>query len=116
QLVTWNDYEEGTALEIGIDNCLGSIDLQRSGNMAVWHPVWNAGGSVSTIHHYTVWARVQGSQTMYDCSDLDPSRSSFDLDGCPLPSGTYQIYVPAVGQPLVKNMLSPVPSSFVYQR
>jgi hypothetical protein len=117
QLVTWNDYEEGTALEIGIDNCLASIDLQRSGNTAVWHPVWNSGGSASTIHHYTVWARVQGSQTMYDCSgDLDPSQSTFNLDTCPLPSGTYQIYVQAVGQPLVKNLLSPVPSSFVYQR
>ena len=25
QLVTWNDYEEGTEIESGIDNCRGRL-------------------------------------------------------------------------------------------
>lgn len=118
QLATWNDYEEGTALEIGIDNCLNSIDLTgSSGSTVNWKPHFGTGGDISTVHHYKVWARVPNTQTMYVCShDLPTTQTTFDLDSCPLAAGTYEIYVQAVGQPFVKNQLSTVPTTFLYTR
>ncbi|HEX6292225.1 MAG TPA: hypothetical protein VFZ66_23755 [Herpetosiphonaceae bacterium] len=116
QLNTWNDYEEGTALEIGIDNCLSAINISRSGSTVSWTLSWN-GGSSSTIHHVTVWARAANTSTMYNCSgDLPTSVASYNLANCALPAGTYQIYVQAVGQPFIKNKLSPVPSPVSYTR
>jgi hypothetical protein len=118
QLVTWNDYEEGTALEVGIDNGLNSINLSGSGSIVNWHLNWvSADTSLSTIHHFTVWARVPNTQTMYNCSgNLANTATSFNLSTATLPAGTYQIYVQAVGQPFIKNLLSDVPTSFNYTR
>jgi hypothetical protein len=117
QLVTWNDYEEGTALEIGIDNCLDAVNLQGSGGTVSWSPQFAQGGDLSTIHHYKVWVRLPQTQTMYDCSgDLPTSQTTFDLGSCPLAAGTYDVYVQAVGQPLIKNKLSAVPTSVLYTR
>jgi hypothetical protein len=54
---------------------------------------------------------------MYDCSgDLPTSQTTFDLGSCPLAAGTYDVYVQAVGQPLIKNKLSAVPTSVLYTR
>ena len=35
QLVTWNDYEEGTEIESGISNCL-SVSVSTAGNSFRW--------------------------------------------------------------------------------
>ena len=34
-LVTWNDYEEGTAIEPGVDNCV-AVTPQTNGNVLTW--------------------------------------------------------------------------------
>lgn len=39
QLVTWNDYEEGTEVESGIDNCV-HLQAWRNGQTLHWHPIW----------------------------------------------------------------------------
>jgi hypothetical protein len=39
QLVTWNDYEEGTEIESGIDNCV-HLQAWRKGQTLHWHPIW----------------------------------------------------------------------------
>lgn len=116
QLATWNDYEEGTALEVGIDNCLDSVNIGSNGSVVSWSLSWS-GGDISTIHHFTLWARASDGTTMYNCSgDLPTSQTSFDLNNAAIPAGTYQIYVQAVGQPFIKNILSAVPSPVTYTR
>src|SRR5256714_1186352 len=46
QLVTWNDYEEGTEIETGINNCL-TLTASVSSNALRW----NTQGSESTVDH-----------------------------------------------------------------
>src|SRR5205814_5329833 len=46
QLVTWNDYEEGTEIESGIDNCF-SLTTSVSGSSLQW----KISGNESTIDH-----------------------------------------------------------------
>jgi glycosyl hydrolase family 71 len=41
QMVTWNDYEEGTELESGIDNCV-AIHSWHSGDFVKWHLGWTS--------------------------------------------------------------------------
>src|SRR5439155_5872948 len=53
QLVTWNDYEEGTEIESGIDNCF-SVSAKMSGTALQW----NITGNENTIDHYVVYISV----------------------------------------------------------
>lgn len=57
QLVTWDDYEEGTELETGIDNCV-RIDLQqvKGGELR-----WNVTGNESAVDHYEVQVSQDGA-------------------------------------------------------
>src|SRR5206468_12463798 len=59
QLVTWNDYEEGTALEMGIDNCVG-ISTSVTGNTLSWV----LSGQANTIGHYTIFISLDGVNLM----------------------------------------------------
>src|ERR1700741_627060 len=47
QLVTWNDYEEGTEIESGISNCL-SVSASTAGNSLRW----TVKGNENTVEHY----------------------------------------------------------------
>src|SRR4029077_10080540 len=49
QLVTWNDYEEGTEIESGIDSC-ASVSASISGNSLQW----SLAGNQNTIDHYRI--------------------------------------------------------------
>jgi hypothetical protein len=100
QLVTWNDYEEGTALEMGIDNCV-TVTGSASGSTLTW----NVKGNESTIHHYTIFLSQDGEQMM-PLADLEPGKRSLDLHDFDLPGGAYNVYVKAVGQPSIRNQMS----------
>jgi hypothetical protein len=56
QIVTWNDYEEGTAIESGIDNCV-YLTPAISGSSLGWTV---GGGNENTIDHYTVFLSTDG--------------------------------------------------------
>jgi hypothetical protein len=106
QLVTWNDYEEGTALEGGIDNCY-AVSASMLGNVVTWSlvpsdPVY---ASTSTIHHYNVYF-ADANGTLYSAgANLPVTASSLDLSQV-VPSGTWNVYVEMVGQPLIINRMS----------
>ncbi|PYX49567.1 MAG: hypothetical protein DMG79_08270, partial [Acidobacteria bacterium] len=51
---TWNDYEEGTEIETGIENCV-TIQASLSGEALMW----TTSGPKSTIDHYVVLAEQQ---------------------------------------------------------
>lgn len=99
QLVTWNDYEEGTEIESGIDNCF-SLQTSISANSLQW----SINGDESTVDHYNVYSSTDG-QNLAQLSQEQPGTYSVDLCSFKLPTGNYQMYVQAVGKPSLANRM-----------
>jgi hypothetical protein len=100
QLVTWNDYEEGTEIETGIDNCL-SISATTSGSQLQW----TINGNEDTISQYVAYVSVDG-ENLVALKTLPTGSRSLDLSPYKLGSGSYSAYVQAVGKPTIKNQMS----------
>jgi hypothetical protein len=103
QLVTWNDYEEGTEIETGIDNCL-TLSASVTGNMLGW----KVSGNENTLDHYIVYFSPDG-QSLLQLNSLPTGSFSMDLGPFNLTSGS--LYVQAVGKPAIKNQIS-LPAQF----
>lgn len=106
QLVTWNDYEEATELETGIDNCF-SLTPSVSANSLQW----SISGEEDTIDHYTVYISTDG-QNLMSLTDIAVGVHSLNLCGFPIPDGSYQLFVQAVGKPSMANHITS-PLSYV---
>lgn len=105
QLVTWNDYEEGTEIESGIDSCF-SLQASVSGNSLRW----SISGDESTIDHYTVYSSNEG-QNLTRLTDTKTGVHSVNLCSLPIPPGNYQLFVQAVAKPSMANRM-PKPVSY----
>jgi hypothetical protein len=57
QLVTWDDYEEGTELETGIDNCV-RMDLHETPSGLQWKST----GNESAVDHYEIQVSRDGGE------------------------------------------------------
>jgi len=101
QLVTWNDYDEGTAIESGIDNCV-YLTPSISGSTLHWTV---GGGNENTIDHYTVFTSPDG-QNLQSLGDVPAGTHSFDLSQVSQ-TGTNTLYVKAVGKASFQNKMSP---------
>jgi hypothetical protein len=99
QLVTWNDYEEGTELESGIDNCL-TVSASVSGSLLQWKVT----GNENTVDHYVVYFSSD-NQTLLELNTLPVGIHAMDLGPYRLGSGS--MYVQAVGKASIKNQMSP---------
>jgi len=119
---TWDDYEEGTEIETGIDNCLSSLDVSLSGSMLSWTPTWGTDpmssavmGTEATVYKYSVYLAEQGSSTLMWLSDVACSSGtcghSLDLSTLGITGGPYVLYVRAVGFPSIVNTLSSATSA-----
>lgn len=100
QIVTWNDYEEGSALEPGIDNCV-AISAWIAGDTATW----TLAGDESTIDHYTVFISTDG-QNLMPLADLAAGTRTHDLKQYGFDTGTYSVFVKVVGKASIKNHMS----------
>ena len=100
QLVTWNDYEEGTALETGIDNCVG-VSASTDGTVVKW----SITGQQNTINHFRIFISTDGTKLM-PVKDVSASSRSLDLKAADFAAGTYSVYVKAVGKPFLQNRMS----------
>ncbi len=100
QLVTWNDYEEGTEIESGIGNCL-AISASVSGNSLKW----SIQGNEDTVDHYAPYISTDG-QNLMPLSDSSPGTTSVNLCSYSFPNGVYTAYVQAVGKPSIANQMS----------
>jgi hypothetical protein len=98
QLVTWNDYEEGTEMESGIDNCL-TVSASVAGSMLSW----KVNGNENTVDHYAVYFSADG-QSLLQLNTLPVGTSSMDLSPFNLTAGT--VFVQAVGKPSIRNQMS----------
>jgi hypothetical protein len=100
QLVTWNDYEEGTEIETGINNCL-TLTASVSSNALRW----NIQGSESTVDHYVAYVSTDG-KNLRDLAHAVPGNGSLNLCSYSIPNGSYTGYVQAVGKPSMLNHMS----------
>ena len=100
QLVTWNDYEEGTEIESGIDNCLAVSGSVSSGALN-----WSVTGNENTLDHYEVYISADG-QNLMSLGQTLPGNRSLDLCGFPIPGGNYKLFVQAVGKPTIANHIT----------
>jgi hypothetical protein len=123
QLITWDDYEEGSELETGIDNHV-AISASVAGSTVHWSVDLDSGApddcatAVSggfnlekTVHHFAIYASAasDGENFTLLADNVPATSRAFDLSG-KLPAGSYEIYVYAVGQPMIRNHLSPAVS------
>lgn len=100
QIVTWNDYEEGTEIETGIDNCVG-VSAKMNGGWLTW----SISGAQNTLDHFAIWISPDGSNLMH-LADVPVGARSVDLGTFAIPAGTYKMFVQAVGQPSIRNHMS----------
>jgi hypothetical protein len=104
QLVTWNDYEEGTEIESGISNCL-TVSAAVSGSSLQW----TINGDGSTVDHYVAYISTDG-QNLMSLGDIASGNNSLNLCSSSIPNGNYTLFVQAVGKPTLANQISgPVP-------
>ena len=102
---TWNDYEEGTEIETGIDNCV-SVQATISGDEFSW----NIRGRENTIDHYVIRAEQQSQWT--DVKELPAGSHTVKLASLGLQPETSALCVQAVGRASLLNHVSdPVPYS-----
>lgn len=100
QLVTWNDYEEATEIESGIDNCLAVSASISKGNLQ-----WNVTGNENTLDHYQVYISSDG-QNLMPLTETAPGNRSVNLCSFPVPGGNYKVFVQAVGKPVFVNQIT----------
>ncbi len=100
QLVTWNDYEEGTEIESGISNCF-SVSATESGNSLQW----SIQGNENTVDHYVPYISTDGENLMA-LGEAAPGTNSLNLCSYSIPNGNYTAYVQAVGKPSITNQIS----------
>jgi hypothetical protein len=100
QLVTWNDYEEGTEFESGISNCVEVHAWVKGSSL-----FWKADGDNSTIDHYTVFLSRDGESLM-PVADLAADARTLNLASFDLETGDYTVYVKAIGKPSLTNHMS----------
>lgn len=102
QIVTWNDYEEGTSIEDGIDNCVFLVPSQSGSTIN-----WSVSGNESTIDHYTIFISADG-QNLSSVIDVPTGTHAVDLSEVNLSaSTTYFVFVKAIGRPSIQNKMSP---------
>jgi hypothetical protein len=102
QLPTWNDYEEGTEVESGIDNCL-SVSAKLVGSTLNWSV--SGKGSEDTVDHYQVYISNDGANLM-PLQNVETSSHSMDLCGFSPANANYSVFVQAVGKPNIRNQMS----------
>lgn len=104
QVVTWNDYEEGTQIETGIDNC---VEIQTS--ISDRYLSWKITGNEATIDHFMIYASPD-RERLLPIAELPGRARQWALNSSGLAPNQYQLFVEAVGKPSIVNKMSePVP-------
>jgi len=100
QLVTWNDYEEGTALEPGIDGCIAV-----SGSVSGDKLSWNLTGDESVVSRYRIFVSADGTNLM-PLTEVPAGTRAHDLKQYDLAAGSYKVFVKVIGKASIRNTMS----------
>ncbi len=106
QIATWNDYNEGTEIESGIDNCY-RVNARVSGEDLVWNldPGKAAAASLSTVSHMEIYDSTNGRSLTLLASTPASLGGTYPLTG--LTRGPHQLFVRMVGKNSIANRISP---------
>jgi hypothetical protein len=109
QVSTWDDYEEGSEIETGIDNCFSAptLSLASSTLTITLHKTDATYATTNTISSLKLW--VSQDSTNYALLDTLPVlTTSVNLAsyGVLTVGQTYQFKIQAVGQPGISNQIS----------
>jgi hypothetical protein len=114
QETTWNDYEEGTALENGISNCYTIGTPSINAGVVSWTLTDTSGGyaSTSTIDSFSLYLADASGNAQDILDGISNAATSVTIPSG-LPSGTWNLYVYANGVSQVINVISPAASYVV---
>lgn len=106
QIATWNDYNEGTEIESGIDNCY-RVSGSVSGQTLSWalNPTNSALASLTTVADIEIYDSDDGTHLRLLVTETPGASGSFDLTK--LAAGTHTLYVRMVGKNSILNRISP---------
>jgi hypothetical protein len=109
EIATWDDYDEGTEMETGVDNCVSSFSASLSGTTLSWTISFSSPGDESTIDHYAIFYSTDGTTganitELADVAVNNTGSYSYSLPNT-LPSTTV-LYVKAVGKAMVTNHMT----------
>jgi hypothetical protein len=96
---TWNDYEEGTEIETGVENC-----VQVQGRLTGDTLNWSISGPEDTVDHYAVLAK-RGSEWI-EAADVRPGIHSIALTELRSSGKPAAFCVEAVGKASILNHFS----------
>jgi hypothetical protein len=102
QWPTWSDWEEGTQVEGGIENDFALTAQVNTANLLSWTIT---GGDERTIDHYEVYASMDGVNAAF-LGSVVVGTHQFNVGTAGLASGSYQLYVDAVGKPCIRDHMS----------
>ncbi len=101
QIVSWNDYEKGTQIEAGVDNCVSITPTVTDTTLS-----WQATGNTAAVDHYVVFMSPDG-ENVTSVANVPTATNTLDLTPLNLTEGsTYTFFVQAVGRPSVLNKMS----------
>ena len=116
QVATWNDYEEGTEVETGINNCYTVQNVAIVGQNLQWNLMSSdSNANLDTVHHFTVWwsPYTDPNQTLHvGATNISANSTSMSIPishlSLPDPSPDYKLnlYVEMIGMPLIMNQMS----------
>jgi hypothetical protein len=106
QIATWNDYNEGTEIESGIDNCYTVTARVDNDNL-----IWNLNStksefaSLSTVSHVEIYDAKKGHELMLLANVPPAINGTYPLAS--LSRGKHELYVRMVGKNSILNRISP---------
>lgn len=102
---TWNDYEEGTEVEAGVDNCVTIATPTIAGGTLSWSLIKSDAtyASTSTISSFSIYTGTSSPTTLF-ASGISASATSH---AAPPALVGQNVWVYMVGQSLIQNRLSP---------
>lgn len=137
QAVTWSDYDEGTEIETGIDNCVGSVTAAMGTNGLANTLTWavnfstrsdGSTGDDSTIDRFNIYDSLDGQNLTlaaavcnlggaaasgdHLCTGSGNTTRVLDLKNLITSVGVHQLYVQAEGKPSIMNHINNQPVSY----
>jgi hypothetical protein len=138
QAVTWNDYDEGTEIETGIDNCVSSVTAAMGSSALANTLSWTVNfstridgsrGDDSTIDRFNIFDSLDGVDLTlatavcnlggkaadgdHVCTGTGSPARSLDLKSLITSVGVHKLFVQAVGKPSILNHVTMKAVNFV---
>ena len=90
--MTWNDYEEGTEIETGIDDC---VQLQPTISGDKLH--WDISGNENAVDHFTIYASPDGHK-LTELGEVPEKTRDFKLSAAAVDAGTISTFCGSSGK------------------